>query len=77
MGCLPPDDFTDVDCDRTAVAITKSFHARYFLYGFVAWAAHKLLTPQVPGPYRAAAKAWVQRAYPRSSTWSSDGVGSV
>ncbi len=36
-----------------------------------------LPTPHVPGPYRAAAKAWVQRAYPRSSTRSSDGVGSV
>jgi hypothetical protein len=38
------------------------------LYGFVACARSQvfLSPPHVPGPYLAAAKAWVLRAYPRS-----------
>jgi hypothetical protein len=65
--------------------LPKSVHARSCLErlrlycSLCQWPLHKFcLSPsQVSGSYRAAAKAWVQRAYPRSATSSSDGVGSV
>jgi len=68
----------DVDCDciRRCDYLNLSMPAPA-VYGFsesVAPSQVFLSPPQVPRPYRAAAKAWVLRAYPRSATWSSDGV---
>ena len=70
---------TDVDCDCICrFANPKSVHARSCLIRFCSLRPlANYLRLQVPGPYCPAAKAWVQRAYPRSTTRSSDGVGSV
>ena len=77
-GCDSMMMIPDVDCD----CIRRCDHQNLSmpapaLYGFfesVAASQVFLSPPQVFRPYRAAAKAWVLRAYPRSATWSSDGV---